>query len=67
MKQNVTIVPMRKYIQINIKSGRSEVVRVSNRNHLTPEYHQKLLNLNDTEHEYIYLEECADNLFENNP
>lgn len=64
MKPVFTIAPMRKYIRKHIISGKTEIVRVSNRNHLTSEHHQKLLNLNDEEYEYIYVEECQDNFIE---
>ncbi len=49
----VTFTDVRKYIRIDRKTGRSEIVSVSNRNRLSVERHLELLNLNDEEHCYL--------------
>ena len=44
----------RKYLRVDKKTGKSEVVSVSNRNALSVERHMELLNLNDEGHIYLY-------------
>ena len=44
---------VRKYLRRNKKTQEEEMVSVSNVNDFTVERHMELLNLNDTEHEYI--------------
>lgn len=62
MEQNsyFNFVNARKYLRIDKKTGKREVVSVSNRNALPVEQHMELLNLNDEEH--IYLECIEDSL-----
>lgn len=44
----------RKYLRVDKKTGKSEIVSVSNRNALSVERHMELLNLNDEGHIYVY-------------
>ena len=44
---------MRIYLARNRKTGKTSQRRVSNRNNLSVEKHMELLNLNDSEYEYL--------------
>ena len=46
----------RKYNRINLTTGKSEIVTVTNKNNLPIEEHLKLLNLNDSNHFYSEIE-----------
>lgn len=43
----------RKYLRRNRKTLKEEIVTVSNVNNLSVEKHMELLNMNDTEYEYL--------------
>lgn len=43
----------RKYLWRNRSTSEEEIVSVTNRNNLSVEKHMKLLNLNDTDYEYL--------------
>ena len=49
--------PTRKYKRTNKITGKSEIVTVTNRNNLSIEKHLELLNLNDLDYIYTYIEE----------
>lgn len=56
MEQNTYFICVntRKYLRVDKKTGRSEIVSVSNRNALSVERHMELLNLNDEGNIYLY-------------
>ena len=60
MEQNTFfyLVNVRKYLRVDRKTGKREVVSVSNRNGLSVERHRELLNLNDDGHIYL---DCVEN------
>lgn len=47
-----TQLPTRKYKRTNLKTGKTEIVTVTNRNNLSVQKHLNLINLNDPN--YIY-------------
>ncbi len=48
--------PTRKYQRINLTTGKSEIVTVTNKNNLSIQHHLRLLNLNDTNYFYSEIE-----------
>lgn len=43
----------RKYLRMSRSTSEEEIVSVTNRNNLSVEKHLKMLNLNDTDYEYL--------------